>query len=107
MTTAVPAAPVAARKIKPMEVFVVGRIDATVLNKGRRYTQIVTPAPDAYSHPQVIEIRSKEKLGSVGEEVQVFGILGGYKRKPFKVTDPETGEVRLVTPVDMTLDHAE
>lgn len=106
MTTAQVAAP-AAQKIKPMQVLVVGRIESASTNQGKRYTQIVTPAPDSYSHPQVVEIRSRQPLGPRGEEVQVLAQLGGYKRKPFRATDKETGEVRLVTPVDMTLDAVE
>ena len=106
MTTTQVAAP-AAQKIKPMQVLVVGRIEASATNQGKRYTQILTPAQDAYSHPQVVEIRSRQPFGARGDDVQVLAQLGGYKRKPFRATDKETGEVRLVTPVDMTLDLIE
>ncbi len=91
----------------PMEVRIRGKIDATRLHDKTRYTRILTPAPDAYSRPQTIEIRSKSSLGQRGEEVTVVAKLGGYTRKPFKSTDKETGEITMVTPVDLTLDAVE
>ncbi len=91
----------------PMEVVIRGRIDATRRHEQVRYTRILTPAPDAYSRPQTIEVRSKGQLGSKGEEITVKAKLGGYTRKPFKSTDKETGEITMVTPVDLTLDAVE
>ncbi|MDH4447351.1 MAG: single-stranded DNA-binding protein [Acidovorax sp.] len=90
-----------------MQVHVKGRIDARRRHEKTTYTRILTPAPDAYSRPQTIEIRSKGTLGQVGDEVIVLAQLGGYTRKPFRSTDKETGEVSTVTPVDMTLDAIE
>jgi hypothetical protein len=71
------------------------------------YTRIVTPAPDPYSRPQTVEVRSRQRLGQAGEEVTVQAQLGGYTRKPFRSTDKETGETTMVTPVDLTLDAIE
>lgn len=71
------------------------------------FTRILTPAPDPYSRPQTLEIRSKATLGQVGDEVVVAVQLGGYTRKPFRFTDKETGETTMVTPVDHTLDAVE
>ena len=90
-----------------MQVHVKGRIDARRRHDKTTYTRIVTPAPDPYSRPQTIEIRSKGSLGQVGDEVVVLGQLGGYTRKPFRSTDKETGETSMVTPVDLTLDAIE
>ena len=101
MNTAV-AAPVDG-KMKVMQVMVRGRIDASRTHEKTRYTRIVTPAPDPYSRPQTVEIRSKSQLGAKGEEVTVLAQLGGFTRKPFRSTDKETGEVTSVTPVDLTL----
>ncbi|MDA8445296.1 single-stranded DNA-binding protein [Paracidovorax valerianellae] len=101
------ASPTQGTKIGPMQVLVKGRIDATRRHEQTRYTRIVTPAPDPYSRPQTVEVRSKAQLGSKGEEVQVLAQLGGYTRKPFRSTDKETGEVTSVTPVDLTLDAVE
>lgn len=90
-----------------MQVLIRGRIEKSRLYEGKRYSQIITPAPDAYSRPQVVEIRSKTRLGETGDEVTVMCTLGGFSRKPYKVTDKNTGEVVTVTPVDHTLDAVE
>lgn len=91
----------------PMEVRIKGKIDASRRHGDVRYTRILTPAPDAYSRPQTIEVRSKGQLGSKGEEVTVTATLGGYTRKAFKSIDKESGEITMVTPVDLTLDAVE
>lgn len=91
----------------PMEVLVKGKIDARRRHESTWYTRMLTPAPDAYSRPQVIEVRSKQKLGEIGDETTVVCKLGGYSRKPFRSTDKDTGEVTMVTPVDLTLDAIE
>lgn len=84
-----------------------GKIVERIRHEKTTYTRIVTPAPDPYSRPQTLEIRSKGAIGQVGDEVIVPAQLGGYTRKAFRVTDKETGEIRMVTPVDMTLDAVE
>lgn len=99
--------PVQGVKPIPMQVAIRGRIDATRTHDKTRYTRIVTPAPDPYSRPQIVEVRSKSALGSRGEEVTVLAQLGGYTRKPFRTADKETGEMLTVTPVDLTLDAIE
>lgn len=90
-----------------MQVHIKGRIDARRRHEKTTYTRILTPAPDAYSRPQTVEIRSKGSLGQPGEEVVVLAQLGGYTRKAFRSTDKETGETTMVTPVDLTLDAVE
>ena len=102
---ATPAATTA--KTIPMQVLVRGRIDAVRRHDKTIYTRIITPAPDPYSRPQTVEIRSKQRLGQPGDEVAQLATLGGYARKPFRSTDKETGETTMVTPVDMTLDAVE
>lgn len=94
-------------KIIPMQVLVVGRIDAVRRHEKTTYTRVITPAPDPYSRPQTVEIRSKQRLGQPGDQVTQLGLLGGYARKPFRSTDKETGETTMVTPIDMTLDAIE
>ena len=90
------------------QVLVKGRVEAVRRFDGTRYTRMVMAAPDAYSRPQVVEVRSKGKVAdAVGEEVSVICRLGGFTRKPFRVTDKDTGETSMVTPVDMTLDLVE
>lgn len=90
-----------------MQVAVRGRIDASRMHDKTRYTRVVTPAPDPYSRPQTVEIRSKGQLGAKGEEVTILAQLGGFTRKQFRSTDKDTGEVTMVTPVDLTLDAIE
>ena len=64
---ATPAATTA--KTIPMQVLVRGRIDAVRRHDKTIYTRIITPAPDPYSRPQTVEIRSKQRLGQPGDEV--------------------------------------
>jgi len=90
-----------------MQVMVHGRVEASRTHDGVRYTRILTPAPDAYSRPQTVEVRSKQPFGAKGDEVKVLAQLGGYTRKPFETKDKSTGEIFKVTPVDMTLDAVE
>lgn len=96
-----------ATSIKPMQVMVHGRVEASRTHDGVRYTRILTPAPDAYSRPQTVEVRSKQPFGAKGDEVKVLAQLGGYTRKPFEAKDKSSGEIFKVTPVDMTLDAVE
>ncbi len=102
-----PVSPTQGTKINPMQVVIKGRIDASRRHEQTRYTRILTPAPDAYSRPQTVEVRSRGALGQKGDDVTVLATLGGYTRKPFRSTDKETGEQVMVTPVDLTLDAVE
>lgn len=84
-----------------------GRVEISRSHEGKRYTQVMTPAEDAYSRPQLLEIRSKSALGGKGEEIDVFCRLGGYQRKAYQYKDKNTGEVITIVPVDHTLDLVE
>lgn len=94
-------------KVFPLQVLVKGKVEASRRFDGKRYTRIITPAADAYSRPQVVEVRSVAKLGDLGDETEVTCRLGGYTRKPYRTTDKDTGETTMVTPVDLTLDAVE
>lgn len=107
MNAAVQTLPHAAQKAVPMEVLIRGRVDAITRHDGKTKTRVLTPAADAYSRPQVVDIRSERKIGERGEEITVSCRLGGYTRKAFRVVDKDTGETSMVTPVDMTLDAIE
>jgi hypothetical protein len=96
-----------AGSINVMQVIVRGRIEASRTYEGKRYTHIMTPAADAYSRPQLVEVRSKARLGEKGDEVTVVCVLGGFSRKPYEAKDKSTGEVVKITPVDHTLDVVE
>lgn len=96
-----------ARALGPMQVMVVGRVQKVRRHDGKTYTRIVVPAKDAYSRPSQVEVRSKQRLGEAGEDVRVLAEVGGYGRKPYQVTDRDTGERRTVEPVEITLDAVE
>lgn len=89
---------------EPLLVHVRGRIEASRVYEGVRYTRILTPAPDPYSKPAVLEVRSKNTLGARQDEISIMARLGGFTRAPFDVTDKKTGEVSRVLPVVMTLE---
>lgn len=91
----------------PMQVYVVGRVEGSKFHDGVHYTQVLTPAADAYSRPQLLEVRGKRKVGQKGEEVNFYGMLGGYRRKSYQVKDKSTGELVTVEPVEHTLDLVE
>jgi hypothetical protein len=93
--------------LRPMEVSVTGRIEEVQRYEGIHNTRIICPAADQFSQPQNVKVRSKTRIGSRDEMVTITARLGGYKRKSFKATDKETGEVVNVVPVDMTLDLVE
>lgn len=90
-----------------MEVTIKGKIEASRRYENKHYTRMVTPAPDAYSRPQVVEIRSNQKLGQRDDEVTIDCKLGGFTRKAYRAIDKDTGETAMVTPVDLTLDAIE
>lgn len=98
---------VAVPKRVPNMVFVVGKVEAVRRYEGKFYTRVVSPAPDLYSQPSILEIRSKARLGAIDDELNIEARLGGYKRKAYRVTDKETGEQTNLIPVDMTLDAVE
>ena len=94
-------------QIIPMQVLVKGRIESSRSHEGKRYTHVMTPAPDAYTRPQLLEIRSKGRLGEKGDEITVSCVLGGYQRKAYQAKDKQSGEVTTVIPVEHTLDLVE
>ena len=69
-------------------------------------TLVTMPAPDAYSSPTTVELRSKTPLGDSGEEVRIKCRVGGRARS-YKATDPETGEIRPVRTADISLEVIE
>ncbi|PRC91037.1 single-stranded DNA-binding protein [Solimicrobium silvestre] len=94
-------------KIGFMQVAVKGRIESSSSYEGKRATKIMTPAADEYSRPQILEVRSKNRLGENGDLVTLRCTLGGYQRKAYQAKDKESGEIKTVVPVDHTLDVIE
>lgn len=105
MSTPVPTATQSV--MKPMQVLVFGKIENVRSYEKHIYTTVICPAPDAYSSPSVVQIRSKGRIGQREDEIKQLCKVGGFRRKPFKMTDKETGEVSTVVPVDMTLEAIE
>jgi hypothetical protein len=68
----------------PLVVRIVGRVDhvkqGTSKGKTSFLTLVKTPAPDPFTAPSTVEIRSSARLGSVGEEVELFCNLKGYSQ---------------------------
>ena len=93
--------------VAPMVVSIMGRIEEVQRYEGTYNTRILCPASDQFSQPQNIKVRSKTRIGARDEMVTITARLGGYKRKAFKATDKETGEIAMVIPVEMTLDLVE
>ena len=81
-----------------------GKVEAFRRHQGHFYTRLIMPASDQFSSPITVEIRSKSSLGSNDEMVSIRAKVGGYRKRPFRFTDKETGETRQVTPVVVTLD---
>jgi len=77
----------------PLTVRICGRVDFVKqgVSKGKTtfLTLIKTPAPDPFTSPSTVEVRSTARLGSVGEEVEVFANLKGY---PQSGVSEKTGE---------------
>lgn len=67
------------------------------------YSMLQLPAADEYSRPEVVEVRSTDRLGEPGDMIDVRCMVGGYNKRPYRFTDKETGESRMVTPNIVTL----
>ena len=93
--------------VKPMEVFIQGKIVSSRRHEAKQYTIVVCPAKDAYSHPSTLEIRSSTKLGEVDEEVKLTVRVGGYLGRRYEYKDKNTGEVRKGQEINTTLDLVE
>jgi hypothetical protein len=107
MTAPVQPIPQRAAATPAMQVTIKGRIEISRSYEGKRFTQIMTPAADQYSRPQIVEVRSKSKLGERGDEIVVQASLGGYQRKAYQVKDKNTGEIVTLVPTEHTLDAIE
>jgi len=67
-----------------------GRIDSQRVHNGNYYSELTTPAPDAYSKPQTFQLRSKTQLGQNGQELVVVCRLDGYLES-FSFRNKQTG----------------
>jgi len=70
------------RALKPGQAYLAGRVSGVrVSENGAVFTQLQTPAPDAYSHPGAHEVISAKRFGRPGDEVEIVVQLGGYPRR--------------------------
>lgn len=95
-----PAAPVSPSQVAQGVCALSGRIHSQSSYRsqtGRVFVTVVKlPAPDAYSTPQTVELRSAERLGDVGEDWTGRVRVGGYGRTYTK-TGPDGESVRVLT----------
>lgn len=107
LAAAVGRAPGARAALAPMCLQILGKVEAVRRYDNKSYTRVICPAPDLYSKPSVVEIRSSARIGVRDDEIDVTARLSGYTRKPYRVTDQGTGEQSTITPVDHVLDLIE
>lgn len=93
--------------LPPMQMRIVGRVEAVKRFQSKHYTRVITPAPDLYSKPSVIDIRSKDRIGQKADEIAVICVLSGFPGRPFKVTDSATGEITTTTSCQHLVDLVE
>ncbi|MDR5615432.1 MULTISPECIES: DNA-binding protein G5P [unclassified Arsenophonus] len=74
---------------------------------GHVYTTVILPAPDPYSKPPIVKIRSKRRVGVIDSEInELVCRISGYERS-FRYPDKKTGQMTLGYNVEMFLDLAE
>jgi len=72
--------PMESNKLAMNQALVRGRVIEVKRGDAGVFTSIMLPAPDSYTQPQAIEIRSKQLLGKPNEDVSVRVVLGGFRR---------------------------
>ncbi len=82
----------AKNQVRFNQALLAGRVNAVRKAEDAVFTEVTLPAPDQYSPPATVEIRSRKRLGQVGETVEVSVACGGNRGKSFVYTDKETGE---------------
>ncbi|MBP4045187.1 MULTISPECIES: hypothetical protein [Chromobacterium] len=78
--------------LKPNQSLLRGRVNTIRKAEEFYFTEVTLPAPDEYSQPAVVEIRSRKRIGQAGDTVECLIGCGGYRGKSFVYTDKETGE---------------
>lgn len=63
------------------------------MTDGTRYAHLIAlPAPDQYSHPELVEVIARTCLGERDTDITVQVRVGGI-RNNFTIKDKDTGEV--------------
>lgn len=94
--------PAAPQAMKSNQAVVIGKVESKRKHDKFTYTVVLLAAPDPYTRPDVLEVRSRQSIGDVGEQVKCLVTLGGFKRKPFQTEDGRT-----VQTVSVMLDAVE
>lgn len=90
-----------------LETTVSGKIKQVRNKDGVYYTNIISPAVDAYSNPPIVQIRSRKSVGRIGDEVNdLLCRVSGFERR-FSYMDKQTGEQLRGGKVDMILELIE
>lgn len=90
----IPAAKVSnIQSLKPRQALIIGRVIRVKRNEGMIYTSVICPAEDQYSQPQVIELRSKDRIGNPEEDIKVVVKISGFQKRQ-QYVDQQTGERR-------------
>ena len=81
--------------VPPLVAWLSGRITAKsrriTTQQGVRFLTVVAlPAPDEFTSPGMVELRSEEALGDFGDTVRCKVQIGGYRRN---YNNKETGAV--------------
>ena len=88
---------------------VAGRLGARrsmMMKEGKRFLQLLmTPAPDPYSMPSVVELKSVAALGTEGDDWSGVVRIGGYPNN-FEATSKD-GEIQQVRSARVVLEVVE
>lgn len=82
-------APVDSQRLAANQSVIRGRVLEVKRTENAVYSVITLPAPDSYSKPQVVEVRSSRFIGKPNEDVTFRVSLGGYRRS-YKDSHGET-----------------
>jgi hypothetical protein len=89
---------------RAMIVNVRGRVEGCKTRAGTPYTRVLVPSVDPYAHPQLVEIRSRSRLGVKDDEISCSCILRGFQKKSRK---KHKGKGVKIVQVEHTLDLCE
>ena len=83
--------------VKHFQTVAQGIIKEVRVVNGEVITDLAAPAPDRYSSPSFFEIKSKNKLGVAGQEIEgVLCQINGFKYRR-QYVDKNTGEQKYFT----------
>jgi hypothetical protein len=91
----------------PTLVTVSGRVVGSRNYRGRRFTLVLSPSVDAYSSPQIFEVRSRRQRGNWDQDVSCTCVLKGSAQFLDDVKFDRDGKDVQVPPLALTLDLCE